>query len=94
MIDIFNRTVQDGDVVSFPFVKQGPYYNSRKEVHLSYGVVKGSRIYLLDNDGKLIYKGNNRPESMILRLSPDELPQEAIEKIRKIRYLMDAKIKK
>ena len=94
MIDIFNRTVQDGDVVSFPFVKQGPYMNSHTTVWLSYGIVKGSRIYLLDKDGKLIYKGNNRPESMILKLNPDELPQDAVEKISKIRELLDAKFKK
>ena len=94
MIDIFNRTVQDGDVVSFPFVKQGPYRTSQSQVWLSYGIVKGGRIYLLDKDGKLIYKGNNRPESMILRLNPDELPQMDVERIEKIRYLMDAKLKK
>ena len=94
MIDIFNRTVQDGDVVTFPFVKQGPYYNSRKEVHLSYGIVKGSRIYLLDNDGKLIYKGNNRPESMILLLNPADLPLQVIEKVDRIRVAMDAKLKR
>ena len=94
MIDIFNRSVQDGDVVSFPFVKQGPYRNSQSQVWLSYGIVKGGRIYLLDKDGKLIYKGNNRPESMILRLNPDELPQEAVEKIAKIRELLAAKFNK
>ena len=94
MIDIFNRTVHDGDVVSFPFVKQGPYRNSQSQVWLSYGIVKGGRIYLLDKDGKLIYKGNNRPESMILKLNLNELPTEVVKRIDTIRCLLEAKLKK
>ena len=90
MKDIFGRDVQDMDVVSFPFVKQGSYINSRKEVWLSYGVVKGNRVYLLDQAGKLIYK---MPGSMILLLNIAELPQKAMDNIMKIRELINDKNK-
>ena len=64
--------------------------NSKTTVWLSYGIVKGNRVYLLDKDGKLIYKA---PSTMLL-LRPADLPQDAIENIEKIQELMDLKFKK
>lgn len=87
MKDIFEQEVNDYDIVCFPFVKQGPYMNSRKEVWLSYGVVKGNRVYLLDNLGKLIYKS---PNGVVL-VNIANLPNDATDNVLKIREMIDEK---
>ena len=94
MRDIFNRDVQDNDVVLFPFVKRSGYRNNTTTVWLSYGIVKGKRVYLLDNDGKLIYKIINHPEGMMHLLNQYELSQDVVDKVEKIREAMSEKIKK
>ena len=94
MQDIFRRTVFDYDVVSFPFVTHGPYMNSRPSIHLSYGVVKGSRVYTLNNEGKLIHKVIHSPETMMLKLDCVNIPLHVSEKIEEIRSLMAIKYTK
>lgn len=86
--DIFGRELSDYCIVAFPFITRGQYMNSKTSVELSYGVMKGKRVYTLQS-GLLVYKIINSPENMVYLLN--EVPEEVFEKIQEIRRLMDTK---
>lgn len=89
MNDIFGTPLEDFCIVSFPFVERGRSMNSKVSVHLSYGVMKGKRVYTLDKRGLLVYKVMNSPETMVMRLKLADIPIDVMEKISIIRSQME-----
>ena len=87
MKDIFGRELHDYNIVTFPFITRGSYMNSKVAVELTYGVLKGKRVYVLNSNGDVIYKVINSPETMLCKLTMD-IPEECFEKIRKIREFL------
>ncbi len=86
MTDIFGRTIDDYCIVAFPFVTRGSYMNSKTSVELTYGVMKGKRVYAIKN-GVLVYKVINNPEKMVYKLN--DVPEAVFEEVRNIRRLLD-----
>lgn len=89
MNDIFGTPLEDYCIVSFPFINRGNSINSKVSVHLSYGVMKGKRVYTLDKRGLLVYKVMNSPETMVMRLKLADIPIDVMEKISIIRSQME-----
>lgn len=87
MKDIFGKELSDYCIVTFPFITRGSYMNSKTTVELSYGVMKGKRVYTM-RQGKLVYKIINSPERMVYLLN--EVPEDVFETIREIRRMLDS----
>lgn len=90
MKDIFGKELHDFNIVAFPFITRGQYMNSKVSVHLSYGVLKGKRVYTIDKYGDIVYKVINSPETMLVKLVND-IPDDVYENIYKIRDFLENK---
>ena len=82
MYDIFGKELKNYDVVVFPFMITGNF--NKKYVELTYGIIKGKRIYTFGLDNKIVYKQVSPAEKMIYKVD-GEIPTEIMTKIMKIK---------
>ena len=91
MKDILGRELQDFDIISFPFLKREGYRGSKVSVCLTVGILKGERVYTINDTGKYTYKAMKNPEEMAQKLPEDELTETLQKKIADIRVKMSEK---
>lgn len=85
MYDIFGKELKNYDVVVFPFMITGNY--NKKYVELTYGILKGKRIYTFDPNNKIVYKQVSPSEKMIYKVD-GEIPTEIMAKIMEIKNFL------
>lgn len=91
MKDILGKELHDFDIISFSFLKREGYRGSKVSVCLTVGILKGERVYTIDNTGKYTYKVMKNPEEMALKLREDELTDMLRKKVANIRIKMSEK---